>query len=37
MGIVFDFGDKLAKMKPGMRIVLGKLDFVTDRFGDLRL
>ena len=37
MGIVFDFGDELEKMQPGMRIVFGKFDFITDQFGNLRL
>jgi hypothetical protein len=37
MRIVFDFGDEPEKMQPGMRIVFGKLDFIVDRFGDLRL
>jgi hypothetical protein len=37
MGIAFDFGDKPEKMQSGTRIIFGKLDFITDRFGDLRL
>jgi hypothetical protein len=37
MGIVFDFDDEPRKMKPGTRIVFSKLDFIVDRFGDLRL
>jgi hypothetical protein len=37
ISIVFDFGNKPEKMQPGTRIVFGKLDFITDRFGDLRL
>ena len=36
-GIIFNFGDELEKMQPGTRIVFGKLDFITDRFGDLCL
>jgi hypothetical protein len=37
MGIVFDFSDEPEKIWPGTRIIFGKLDFITDRFGDLRL
>ena len=37
MGIVFNFGDEPEKMQPDMRIVFGKLDFIANRFGDLRL
>ena len=37
MGIVFDFSNEPEKMEPGMRIVFGKLDFIADRFRDLRL
>jgi len=37
MGIIFDFGDEPEKMQPDMRIVFGKLDFIANRFGDLRL
>jgi hypothetical protein len=37
MGIVFNFGDKLEKMQPGKKITFSKLDFITDRFGDLHL
>jgi hypothetical protein len=37
MGIVFDFGDEPEKIRLGTRIVFGKLDFIADRFGDLRL
>ena len=37
MGIVFDFSNEPEKMEPGTRIVFGKLDFIVDRFGDLRL
>jgi hypothetical protein len=37
MGIIFDFGDELEKMRPGTGIVFGKLDFIADWFRDLRL
>ena len=37
MGIIFDFGDEPEKMQPGARIIFGKLDFIADRFRDLRL
>jgi hypothetical protein len=37
MGTVFDFDDEPEKMRPGTRIVFGKLNFITNRFGDLRL
>ena len=37
MGIVFDLGDEPKKMQPGTRFVFGKLDFIADLFGDLRL
>jgi hypothetical protein len=37
MGIVFDFGDEPEKMQLGTRIVFGKLDFISNRFRDLRL
>ena len=37
MGIVFDFSDELEKVQPGTRIVFGRLDFIANRFGDLRL
>ena len=37
MGIVFNFGDKPEKMRPGMRIVFDKLDFIVDQFVALRL
>ena len=37
MGIIFDFGDEPERMRPGTRIVFGKLDFIADRFGDLCL
>jgi hypothetical protein len=36
MGIIFDFGDEPEKMQPGTRIIFNKLDFIADRFGDLR-
>jgi hypothetical protein len=37
MGIVFNFDDELEKMQPSTRIIFGKLDFIADRFKDLRL
>ena len=37
MGIVFNFSDELEKMQLGTRIAFGKLDFITERFRDLRL
>ena len=37
MGIVFDSSDEPEKMQPGTRIVFSQLDFIADRFGDLRL
>jgi hypothetical protein len=37
MGIIFNFGNKPEKMQPGEKITFGKLDFIADWFGDLRL
>ena len=37
MGIVFNFGDEPQKMHLGEKITFGKLDFIADQFGDLRL
>jgi hypothetical protein len=37
MGIIFDFINEPKKMQPGTRIIFGKLDFIADRFRDLRL
>jgi hypothetical protein len=37
MGIVFNFGNEPEKMQSGEKITFGKLDFIADRFGDLRL
>jgi hypothetical protein len=39
MGIIFNFGklDKPEKMQLGEKITFGKLDFIADWFGDLRL
>jgi hypothetical protein len=37
LGIVFNFSDEPKKMQPDEKITFGKLDFIADRFGDLRL
>jgi hypothetical protein len=37
MGIVFNFGDHGDKMQPSEKITFGKLNFITDRLGNLRL
>ena len=37
MGNVFNFSDELEEEQPGKRITFGKLDFITDQFGDLCL
>jgi hypothetical protein len=37
MGIIFDFGDELERMRPGTRITFGKFDFIANWFGDLCL
>jgi hypothetical protein len=37
MGIVFKFGDELEEVQLGKRITFGKLDFITNQFGDLHL
>ena len=37
MGIIFNFSDELEMMQSSTRIVFSKLDFITDRLGDLRL
>jgi len=37
MGIIFDFCDEPENMQPGTRIVFGKIDFIADWFGDLRV
>lgn len=37
MGIIFKFGDHGDKMQPSEKITIGKLNFITDRLGNLRL
>jgi hypothetical protein len=37
MGIIFNFGDESEKMQPGKKILFGKLNFIADQLGNLRL
>ena len=37
MGVIFNFGDELERVQLGKKIIFGKLDFITDQFGDLCL
>jgi hypothetical protein len=37
MGIIFNFDDEPEKMQLGEKITFGRLDFITNQFGDQHL